>query len=352
MLEIESSSLQTGPTYTVRALRTIENPSGDIWSFIRRDGRCLEFLHARPAGRFPSAGLPVDPYYPLEDGHDPNCWFIECSVPLTVGTGAHNNVQKMYGRDLGGAAYMSKYLVKNNLKPEKSLSILYEALQHVARYPSVAADAAADPASRRIIHIVERVLNSTRGAIELSMPLILGSLLGMAQFETSHPYKSVFLADAVGYVRQRDRARADTVTSEIDDELDGIAADDVDEIGPEDDDEAQVVLARDSRGRVRFVSQKTDFAYRDALLADWNLAEFSITFYKVPNDRSARIGEGTERDGPPHHPPLPLTPSRRPRSNALVLSCRAPAAFDASPSSTPQSVLAPHRRQVSPETAE
>jgi hypothetical protein len=152
MLQIET---RLGPTYAVRALRSIEQSptTWDLSSFIQRETRCLEFLHARPAEGALTDALPAGPYLPLEAGQDPNCWFIECSAPISVATGAHNNAQMMDGRDLGGAAYMSKYLavVKNNIKPEKSLSILYEALQHVARYPSVAPDSAADPASRRII---------------------------------------------------------------------------------------------------------------------------------------------------------------------------------------------------------
>ena len=298
MLELQNPSSQ-GPRYTVRALRGVEAPPlGDAWSLIRRETRCLEFQHARPAVTASLPSLPDDAsYYPLEDGQDPNCWFVECSAPITVGTGAHNNIQQLDGRDLGAAAYMSKYLVKNNLKPEKSLSILYEALQHVAKYPSVAAAAeSATPSARRIIHIVERVLNSTRGAIELSMPLILGSLLGMRQFETSHSFRSVFLADAVEYVRQHNRvgAAADAEVAEPS-ALGDDDRDDVDEVGVEagenDYDEAQADLTRDSNGRLRFVSQKTDYAYRDARLADWNLAEFSTTFYKVPNAPSDRNGE-------------------------------------------------------------
>jgi hypothetical protein len=289
MLDLESPSA-VGPVYVVRALRGIEAlPLGHAFSLISKERRCLEFQFARPSNGSGSPDLSQSPYFPLEDGQDPNCWYIECSRAITVGTGAHNNVQHLDGRDLGGAAYMSKYLVKNNLKPEKSLSILYEALRHVARYPSVAPDVEADPASRRLVHIVERVLNSTRGAIELSMPLILGRLLGMQQFETTHSYRSIYLTDAVGFVRKRSRGldsappMADETPNEDEAFVPGIVADDIEE--------AQGDLARDGSGRLALVSQKIDYLYRDALLADWNLAEFAITFYKCPNDGTPHQGE-------------------------------------------------------------
>jgi hypothetical protein len=299
MLEI-NSPLQ-GSSYVVRALRGVEAPPiGHRLSLISKESRCLEFQFARPAS---SGSTNTDPsqsqYFPLEEGKDPNCWFVECNQAITVGTGAHNNIQQLDGRDLGGAAYMSKYLVKNNLRPEKSLSILYEALQHVARYPSVASDAAADPSSRRIIHIVERVLNSTRGAIELSMPLILGRLLGMQQFETSHSYKSVFLSDAVSLVRQRLRGIPLETHDSIGEIRDTSARNDeeafVPEVVAEDNEEAHAELTRDRAGRLALVSQKIDYLYRDVQLADWNLVEFVITFYKCPNDGTSTV-EGDELD--------------------------------------------------------
>jgi hypothetical protein len=297
MLEVESSGSR-GPTFVVRALRGVEAPPiGQGLSLISREGRCLEFQFARPAAT-PSAEQDLfhGPYLPLEDGVDPNCWFIECNRAITVGTGAHNNIQLLDGRDLGGAAYMSKYVVKNNLKPEKSLSILYEALQHVARYPSVLLESSADQAARRLIHIVQRVLNSTKGAIELSMPLILGKLLGLQQFESSHVTKSVYLADAVGFVRQiakrrssaePEEMRGDAAPSDTEAYVPGLVADN------DDDDDAHGDLARDRTGRLSFVSQKLDYFYRDELLAKWNFAEFNITFYKVLNESARDEAGGT-----------------------------------------------------------
>ena len=302
-LKIDSNPISSEhPFYMVRALRAIDGPpaSWDVHSFIWRDTRCLEFIHSRPLGQSSVAALhrdPLDFYLPLESAESPNSWFSECNAALTVGSGAHNHMYMMDYRDLGGAAYLSKYLVKNNLKPEKSLSILYEAIRHVNKHPSIAADARSDPGTRRMIHIVQRVLNSSRGAIELSMPLLLGSLLGMKQFETSYSFKSVFLTDAVDYVKRLLRNVAtsggewdevDAVAEEPEEEtanVDGTV--EGDEPGEFEDEDEQAQLARDSNGQMRFVSQKIDYAFRDARLVEWNLVEFSVTFYKVPNKRPA-----------------------------------------------------------------
>jgi hypothetical protein len=105
----------------------------------------------------------------------------------------------------------------------------------------------------------------------------------MRQFDSSHAYKSVFLADAVAY------ARASASIGQLpDDASDGEGND---AIGADDGDEPPADLARDSAGALRFVSQKLDYAYRDPLLSGWSFCEFGITFYKAPNDPRERCGD-------------------------------------------------------------
>jgi hypothetical protein len=273
------------------------------------DRRILSLIFTRPSSRdtplrtfsglADSAdqenNLPRPPRFHADDDPlDRNSWFVDSSQVVTVVTYAQNNWQLISEEGMGGDAYIAKYLVKSEIDLAQSLSLLLDAIRVSQQRPSVAPDAATNEA-RPTLRLLQRLINNHTRSVEIPITLCLSSLLGMAQFSSSHNCKSVWLGSAVRHVRsqlqQQRRQVIDNEDSGTDEELG------VPRLVPDDDVEWEMELdetvagdvARDQAGNAVIVIQALDYAYRDERLADLNLLEFACLLQKVPSDPASPL---------------------------------------------------------------
>ena len=227
------------------------------------------------------------PYLTDDDPDSRNNWISDFSMAVMKGcSGTHNNVQFVARVSMGLSCYISKiYMVKGSGQSLlHTLSLLAEAYTRSRTHPSVHPDLNENPL-RPALRTLQRLINNKTKANEYSLRLIISSLLGMPQFESSHRFKSIWVHSARQQVLNRLRD-----TTVYRDALEGTT--DVVEI----DEEAPGELARRGVGAdatlVR-VDQATDYSYRHHDLANYSLQEFVCCLLKVTKDRSAAAGNAT-----------------------------------------------------------
>lgn len=262
------------------------------------DRRILTLVFTRPSSRGSElrtfVGLATDDhrsaapaqFHADDEPLDRNSWFVDSSQVVTVVTYAQNNWQLISEEGMGGDAYIAKYMVKTQIDLAQSLSLLLDAIRVSQQRPSVAPDAATNPA-RPALRVLQRLINNHTRSVEIPITLCLSTLLGMAQFSSSHNCKSVWLGSAVKHVLQQQpsapQQAADSEDSETGDEPS------VPRLGPADelewaaeiDETVAGDVARDRAGNAVVVIQAADYAHRDERLADFNLLEFVCLLQKV-----------------------------------------------------------------------
>jgi hypothetical protein len=265
------------------------------------DRRILALVFTRPSSRAAPlrtfSGLaeaaadienaaPLPGFHADDDPLDRNSWFVDSSQIVTVVTYAQNNWQLISEEGMGGDAYIAKYLVKTEIDLAQSLSLLLDAIRVSKQRPSVAPDAATNEA-RPTLRVLQRLINNHTRSVEIPITLCLSSLLGMAQFSSSHHCKSIWLASAVAFVRRQlqlpgpgQENNEDDADAEQAPAARGASDDDL-EWEAELDETAAGDAARDQAGNPVIVIQAVDYAYRDARLADLNLLEFACLLHKV-----------------------------------------------------------------------
>ena len=108
------------------------------------------------------------------------------SAPLMLGAGQSAK---------GAGLYMCKYMVKEAYALAASLSVLLDARQNIAAYPTEAGDSGSDRTTK---HFLQRVLNST--ASELAPTQAAAMVLGIPSSGHSHTFVYQYIWDAIRLV--------------------------------------------------------------------------------------------------------------------------------------------------------
>ena len=131
---------------------------------------------------------------PNLDQQSKNGYFSPCNAIILVvcggGFGLHNNIQHVGKGGLGENSYIAKYMTKGIGTLTKSLPLLYEALQNLRQ--SVHPDAL-QQVHRPAMTALQQSLNNGTKRKEFSNTLMLASLFGMQQFNSSHKFISINL---------------------------------------------------------------------------------------------------------------------------------------------------------------
>ena len=92
------------------------------------------------------------------------------------------------------AHYIGPYMDKNKTSLGESIDIIYEAMEHAKKYPSIAKDTGTN--ARFVQYVVTRILNNLGSLIEIFDMQAAGALLGLNVSLSSESY--VF-CDAILY---------------------------------------------------------------------------------------------------------------------------------------------------------
>ena len=95
--------------------------------------------------------------------------------------------------------YMIKYMVKDSTMLQNAAVLLVHAFKHVHKFKSVATDAGTP--IRDAQQLVQRVVNSISGKIEVSDSLACASNLGLKSSIISHSTWLVYIGPAVSFVK-------------------------------------------------------------------------------------------------------------------------------------------------------
>jgi len=117
-----------------------------------------------------------------------NGYVTAFNVTLSRLTSFHNNVLLLGSMDqsVGAVFYICPYMGKKKLPMLESLTILYNSLRHVQKYPSCAPDSGSQ--SRSVIHLLEHTLNQMHLKMELSQYQIVAQLLQLPTVLTTEKY--------------------------------------------------------------------------------------------------------------------------------------------------------------------
>lgn len=96
--------------------------------------------------------------------------------------------------------YMIKYMVKDSTVLQNAAALLVHAFKHVHKFKSVAEDAGTP--TRDAAYLVQRVVNSISGKIEVSDSLACASNLGLKSSIASHGTWLVYIGPAVSFVKR------------------------------------------------------------------------------------------------------------------------------------------------------
>ena len=208
--------------------------------------------------------------------------------------------------------YLVKYMNKDSVPLGNSLPVIRQALLHVNRYPSRAADADTD--SRTGKYFLERIVNGFTGLAEISDTQSAACLLGMKSYVSTESHWFMYIKGAEAYQHElqlqkegvRDPQQAWEVDSDFEAEHDGEAdQNEADILGVLDQlntgEHFQEMLGQDSsRGRNRFgtaqifkvngepvaVPQHVHYRFRGNELARLNFYEWCGIVNVQPADLS------------------------------------------------------------------
>ena len=146
-----------------------------------------------------------------------NMWATEFSKPLLAASGCN---EALYPMGTGTSAkaifiYICLYVCKHSTQICSILTLLYDAKQHVDKYPSTANDPGPERDTR---HFFQRVLNRISGSAEYSGMQVNAHWLGLDAEFKMHLKAYVFAESAINYVLRHKRLLPDIAD---DDALDG-----------------------------------------------------------------------------------------------------------------------------------
>lgn len=98
--------------------------------------------------------------------------------------------------------YLLDYLTKNPTQRASTAAVVLDAQQHVAKFPSQAADSGSDQRNTR--HHINRVMNAlaAKDAGEYPLPLTANSILGAPAEQLSHNVVTINLNASFNFIRQ------------------------------------------------------------------------------------------------------------------------------------------------------
>lgn len=221
----------------------------------------------------------------------------------------------------GALFYLLDYITKDSHPLSNSLTALTMARQHIEQYPSRAADTGS--ADRTALHLLQRLLNTITGMMELSATQAAALVLGHPAEMSSHGFCTVFVSAAEKFLRETchvhteldDEESEFAVTSDSDDDEDEAVTtseqqwQEAEKTQPGSAREALDAAARQWDGgaviyhvdeRKVPVPQHVHYAYRGAALQRYNLYEYSALVKIVPVPRSGQV-----------QPPAPSPPAQQ-----------------------------------------
>lgn len=257
------------PPYYQIALK-IDPPEKSDNPFVSNDKRILAIEHSRP--------------------HLQDQFVVEFNAPSLAAVGCNNNLSHL-GSAMHSSPifhYITKYVHKDLMELQATLSAMFEARKMVKKYPSVAADS--HTTERTSIHILTRVLNSIAGKGEVPATLAATSLMGYSTSVFSHEFNFCFAWPAIQYVKQL--KSSSTELDAMDESKDEINEDD-DEINENDEndengeledkfdiddveldgDNGLATIIQTDQG-LKFIQQHLSYAHRGENLHDLSLYEY------------------------------------------------------------------------------
>ncbi len=124
---------------------------------------------------------------------------VEFSPALTECLGCNTAAYLLSSEEQARAAlfYLVKYMVKDTVSLGNSLPVIREAMKHVNRYESIAADAGND--SRTSNFFMQRIVNIFTGLAEISDTQCAACLLGMKSSVSTEGYWFAFIKAAAAF---------------------------------------------------------------------------------------------------------------------------------------------------------
>ena len=213
---------------------------------------------------------------PNLDQQSKNGYFSPCNAIILVvcggGFGLHNNIQHVGKGGLGENSYIAKYMTKGIGTLTKSLPLLYEALQNLRQ--SVHPDAL-QQVHRPAMTALQQSLNNGTKRKEFSLTLMLASLFGMQQFNSSHKFITV----NVNFARKEFLARSSKTSvtpNDHDIEMEIQHA----EAAAETENVSEIVIVESNR--IIPIHASTDYLFRGEDLQHLNFIEYMVLIGKEP----------------------------------------------------------------------
>ena len=131
-----------------------------------------------------------------------NGLIVEYSPAVTALLGCNTNLSFL-GSDAQAKAticYILKYITKPPAELSHTLALLYKARQTVQTFPSVAPDSGAP--MRTTQHYLNRIVNQTTSAQEVSAEMAASKLLQMTSEVCTHGFITIQVSSAVGYAME------------------------------------------------------------------------------------------------------------------------------------------------------
>ena len=248
--------------------------------------------------------------------------FVESNLTMAALLDCHSNSSTITSTYAGEVAdeYEANYMTKEGAGLKYAASMMLTAIEHIARYPSVAPDAGS--LQRTGTHLATRTVNAFVGGHEWSLRLMAYALMGFVSFESSDSHWYIYPHDLVSFVAQeRSMTGNATHLDDIGDisylDFERALGDMIAEMDKDDDSGDARGKRKGTRtykcdGQLVFVTQAESFKHRGPHFVDYSPLEFvaivDILLPKKPATPSATGAGRPRRCGFPLAPTHPLSP--------------------------------------------
>ena len=248
--------------------------------------------------------------------------FVECNLTMAALLDSHSNSSTITSTYAGEVAdeYEANYMTKEGAGLKYAASMMLTAIDHIARYPSVAPDAGS--LQRTGMHLATRTVNAFVGGHEWSLRLMAYALMGFVSFESSDSHWYIYPHDLVTFVAQErcmttNAAHLDNLSDISDIDFERALGDMIAEMDKDDDSGDAQGKRKGTRtykcdGQLVFVTQAESFKHRGPHFIDYSPLEFvaiiDILLPKKPAAPSPTGAGRPRRCGFPLAPTHPLSP--------------------------------------------
>ena len=246
--------------------------------------------------------------------------FVESNLTMAALLDCHSNSSTITSTYAGEVAdeYEANYMTKEGAGLKYAASMMLTAIEHIARYPSVAPDAGS--LQRTGTHLATRTVNAFVGGHEWSLRLMAYALMGFVSFESSDSHWYIYPHDLVSFVAQ-ERSMTGNATH-LDDLGDisyldferalGDMIAEMDKDGGDARGKRKGTRTYKCDGQLVVVTQAESFEHRGPHFVDYSPLEFvaivDILLPKKPATPSATGAGRPRRCGFPLAPTHPLSP--------------------------------------------